>query len=144
MTEYIFTNNAESELAVAMGGADLTLQVTSGDGSLFPSPSSDEQFVIRVVYGSQSAYMTCTGRSSDVLTVTRTDSYSFPVGSTVRLVISADVFDSFLQKAAYRTSDGSPDGSLTANYVGEEVLDTTNSTWYKAMGGTTWKEMTAS
>lgn len=141
MSEYIFTNNAESELAIAMGGADVTLQVTAGDGALFPSPGSDEQFKIMVRYGSQFAYMLGTGRASDVITVTRTDQYSFPIGSTVRLVIDADVFGSFIQKSAYRTSDGSPDGVLTTDYVGEEVLDTTNNLWYKSVGGTTWKLM---
>ena len=39
-----------------------------------------------------------------------------------------------------RTSDGSPSGVLTPMFVGEDVLDTTNSKWYKAVGlaNTNW------
>ena len=39
-----------------------------------------------------------------------------------------------------RTNAGSPSGSLTPYFVGEEVLDTTNTIWYKATGtgNTNW------
>lgn len=144
--EYVFTNNAKSLLAVAMGGASTSCQVTSGEGSLFPTPvSGSKQFVIQVAQGNQKAYMTCTARSSDVMTVTRADSYSFAVGSTVKLVLNATVLDNFLQKGVYRTNAGSPNGTLTAAYNGEEVLDTTNNIWYKACpSGTVWKAMNGS
>ena len=141
--EYIFTNNATSELAVVMGGSDLTLQVTSGDGSLFPDPTDgSERFVVQVKQGSTQVNMVCTGRSSDILTVTRADSKSFTVGTLVRLILIDDILESFIQKEAFRTNDGDPDGVLTADYEGEEVYDSTNTEWYKNCGGgTTWKTM---
>lgn len=140
--EYIFTNNAKSNLAVAMGGSDSTLQVDSGDGSLFPNPTEgSEYFVVLVKEGSTKAFMTCTARATDVLTVTRTDSYSFTTSATVKLVLNATVLTTFLQKGVYRTNAGSPDGSLAASYTGEEVYDSTNDVWYKHTTGTTWKIM---
>lgn len=141
--EYLFENNAESELASAMGSGDSTATVTSGDGSLFPSPSAGEKFVVLVKEASTKAFMTCTSRSTDTLTVTRTDSNSFLAGATVKLVLNAAILGSFLQKGVYRTNAGSPDGSLAAAYTGEEVYDSTNDVWYKHCIGTTWKQMSA-
>lgn len=141
MTEYIFSNEAESTLNGAVGGADSTITIQSADASSFPSPSSGEAFYVLVKGGGNQAFMLCTGRSSAVLTVTRTDSYSFPDGSSVKLVLNAIILGTFLQKGVYRTNAGSPDGSLVALYTGEEVLDSTNNIWYKHCTGTTWKAM---
>jgi len=143
MTEYLFENNAESTLNEAIGGGDATLSVQSGDGSLYPNPGAGEAFIILVVGGGNQAYMTCTSRATDTLTVTRTDSYSFPDGSTVKLVLNATILGTFLQKGVYREYDGSPDGLLVANYTGEEVYDSTNDLWYKHCTGTTWKLMSS-
>lgn len=43
-----------------------------------------------------------------------------------------------------RTNGGEPNGSLTPEYAGELVLDTTNSTMWKAIGltNTSWIMMT--
>lgn len=144
MTEYLFENNAEGTLLNAMGGADATLTLQSGEGAEFPDPSTGEAFYVHVSGGGNSAWMLCTSRSTDTLTVTRTDSYSFPADSTVKLALNKTVLESFLQKGVYRENAGSPDGSLAALYTGEEVLDTTNSVWYKHISGTTWKLMNGS
>jgi hypothetical protein len=142
MTEYIFTNNAKSVLAVAMGGGDATLQVTAGEGALFPSPTSPEVFYVIVKSGSTQAFMLCTSRSTDTLTVTRTDSSSFPVGSTVKVVLNAAILGTFHQKGTERTCVGTPNGVVTAAYAGEEIYDTTGLLWYKNTGGgTVWKAM---
>jgi len=37
-------------------------------------------------------------------------------------------------QAGHRESSGDPTGSVTPNFVGEEVLDTNNDTWYKSTG----------
>jgi len=44
----------------------------------------------------------------------------------------------------YRSSAGSPVGVVTPTYVGEDILDTVNSDWYKSTGLTTadWKVLT--
>jgi hypothetical protein len=140
--KYIFTNNAESKLAVAMGGSDSTAQVTAGEGTLFPDPTEGtECFVIQVVEGSQKAYMTCTVRATDVLTVTRTDSYSFTTNATVKCVLNAAILTTFLQKGTEREVAGDPEvlGTVAA-YFGEEVFNTVDETWHKDCDGT-WKPM---
>ena len=44
---------------------------------------------------------------------------------------------------AYRTGSGSPSGSVTPNFIGEEWLDTTGNAWYKAYGtgNTNWQAL---
>lgn len=140
--KYIFTNNAESGLAVALGGGDSSLQVDAGDGALFPDPTAGtECFVVEVVEGSTKAYMTCTARSSDTLTVTRTDSYSFTIAATVKHVLNAEVFNTFLQKGTEREVAGNPEDLETvAAYFGEMVFDTVAEVFYKDCDGT-WKLM---
>lgn len=146
MATYKFENNAESELTTEIGASDVTLNITTGDGALFPSISASDgnQFYVLTEEGSTSEWMLCTSRTGDALTVTRSGSpSSFSAGATVKLRLNATILDAFLQKGVYRTNDGSPDGSLAANYTGEEVLDSTNSDWYKHCTGTVWKQMTA-
>jgi hypothetical protein len=143
--KYIFTNNAKSTLAVALGGGDATLQVVAGEGALFPNPTpGSEQFRILVKEGNTKALMSCTTRATDVLTISRTDSYSFNVGATVMLVLDAVILSTFLQKAVYRTCTGDPNGVETAEYAGEEIYDTVGLDWWKATpDGTVWKLMSS-
>lgn len=49
-----------------------------------------------------------------------------------------------VKRVFYRTNVGSPSGVLTPSFIGEEVLDTTGSNWYKATGlaNTNWKVLT--
>ncbi|USK59567.1 hypothetical protein [Peribacillus asahii] len=44
----------------------------------------------------------------------------------------------------YRKTEGTPVGNIVPNYIGEELLDTTNFVWYKSHGITSkhWKAMT--
>lgn len=134
--KYIFTNNAKTKLAVAIGGGDSSLQVS--DGALFPDPVvGTECFVIQVVEGGKKAYMTCTARSGNVLTVTREDSYSFTIAATVSHVLNAEVFNSFLQKGTERVIEGDLSGT-EAYYFGEEVFD--GEVFYKDCNGI-WKVM---
>lgn len=141
MATYQFENNAESELTSQIGASDVTLNLTTGDGALFPSTT---QFYVLVEEGSTTEWMLCTARSGDALTVTRASSASsFSAGATVKLRLNATILDVFLQKGVYRTNAGNPNGSLAASYTGEEVLDSTNSTWYKHLTGTIWKATTS-
>jgi hypothetical protein len=43
----------------------------------------------------------------------------------------------------YRSNAGTPVAVLVPNYIGEEVLDTTNKLWYKSVGTTNadWKQI---
>jgi len=145
MTEYIFTNNAQGQLLTAIGTGSASLTLKSGEGAEFPSPGTGQAFFIKVYQGSNYEWMLCTGRSSDILTVTRgqegTDPQYFAADSYVIHPMNKTVLGQFLQKGVYRENDGDPDGVLAAAFTGEEVLDTTNSVWYKHVTGTTWKAM---
>lgn len=141
--EFVFTNNAESTLASGIGGGSTSLTVATGEGALFPSITAGggEKFEILVVEGSTSEYMTVTARTGDVLSVTRTDSNSFDAGATVKLVLTATALTAMMQKGVHRTVTSDPNGSLAAEYSGEEVYDSTNETWYKHLTGTVWAEI---
>jgi len=144
MTVYKFENNASTLLDSGIGTGDITLSVTSGEGALFPSPSTGEGFYILVTEGSTTEWMLCTSRSTDTFTVTRSGSPSaFNAGATIKHLLNDIALESFMQKGDFRTNAGSPDGSLSAAYTGEEVLDSDNDIWYKHITGTTWKAMTS-
>jgi hypothetical protein len=144
MTEYLFTNNAETTLSADIGGGDVSLTVAAGDGSLFPATTALDGtgFYILVVEGSTKEWMLVDDRSGDVLSgITRGGSNSFNAGATIKLALNSVVLGNFIQKGVYRSNAGTPDGSLAAAYAGEEVFDSTNSIWYKHITGTTWKAM---
>jgi hypothetical protein len=140
--EYVFENNAETTLASAIGTAASSFSVESGGGTLFPSISDldNKRFIVLVKEGSTQEYMTVTVRSGDVFSgITRAgDPQSFSAGATVKLVITAAILDSFIQKGVFRTVSDDPDGTLDAEYDGEEVYDSVNERWYKHTTGNTW------
>lgn len=144
MTEFLFSNNATGSLETAIGGADVILSLQSGEGALFPSVSagSGQGFYVKVESGSTSVFMLCTQRAGDALTVTRTESNSFPAGSTVKLVLNSTVLEHFMQQGVFRTVATDPDGSLAAEYAGEEVYQSVTEHWWKHITGTEWKVMT--
>ena len=143
--EYQFTNHAESTLAAALGGGDISFAVAAGEGALFPSVSAGDGkcFRIFVQEGGTEEWMTVTVRSTDTFTVTRIGSESFSAGAHVYHRLDAIALTTMLQKGLYRSYAGSPDGVLAAAYAGEEVLDSTNEEWYKHITGTTWKLMSS-
>ena len=144
MTEYLFTNNAVGSLETAIGGSDVLLNLQTGEGALFPAVSagSGQGFYILVTGGSNSVFMLVTERAGDALTVTRSESNSFPEGSTVKLVLNQTILEHFLQKGVFRSVTTDPDGSLTAEYGGEEVYQSVTKHWWKHLTGTEWKQMT--
>lgn len=137
---FVFTNEASSTLASPAGGGSTTLSLTTGEGALFPSITAGggEKFEILVQEGSTAEYMTCTARSGDTLTVTRTGSNSFGAGATVKLVLTATALNTFLQKGVARSVTSDPNGSLVALYTGEEVLNTVTQQFHKHLTGTVW------
>lgn len=42
----LFTNNAVSLLGASISASDMTLEVTAGFGTLYPSPGPDEFFLV--------------------------------------------------------------------------------------------------
>lgn len=72
----LFTNNARSAPATAIDSADLTITLTSGHGARFPNPTASDFFWVTLEEGpaempTAREIVRCTGRSIDVLTVTR-------------------------------------------------------------------------
>jgi len=145
MTEYLFTNNAETTLSTDIGGGDSSFAVTNGGGASFPSPTTGQGFYILVTEGSKSEWMLVTTRSGDTFSgITRASSpSSFSAGAKVKLAVNATVLGLLLQKGVYREVTTAPNGSLAAAYAGEEVLLTTTNIWYKHTTGTEWKVMSS-
>lgn len=74
MTIQIFANNAKTTLAAPITSTQTSITVATGTGTLFPNPTTGQQFKITLVSAaSASVYeiCNCTSRSGDVLTVVR-------------------------------------------------------------------------
>lgn len=142
MPVYKFENNAKGALENAIGAGDTSVTLESGDGALFPTLGTDEQFKAVIYEGSKYEWVICTERAGDVLTLTRgTPPQSFNEGAAVELRMDAEILELFFQKGENRIVTSDPDGSLAANYLGEEVYNATNGKWWKHVTGTTWLEM---
>lgn len=103
MAQYLFANNAATTLASDISTGATSLVVTTGTGSLFPSPSAGQQFNITLVRLSDSAYeiVTCTSRSTDTFTIVRaqesTTALAFVTGDKVELRVTKAGLDNFTQ-----------------------------------------------
>jgi len=95
----LFANNAVSALAADISAGAVSLSVSSGDGSLFPTPDVYEYFVLTVkdLSSGQREIMHCTGRSGDVLSVDRaqegTSAIGFASGAEVSMQITAGILE---------------------------------------------------
>lgn len=105
-TEYLFSNNATTTLAQSVSATATVLNVASGDGSKFPSPSSGQAFAVTLVdaaTGLTNEICYCTSRSGDQLTVIRgqegTNAIAWSAGDTCANYITADVMESWLQES---------------------------------------------
>lgn len=82
----LYSNFAISSLAAGIGASDLTLQVKTGKGALFPSPTGSDFFRLVLIKKStgDKEIAFCTARSVDTLTITRAQE------GTTALVLNAD------------------------------------------------------
>lgn len=91
----LFTNNASTTLASSITNVATTLTVASGTGSLFPSPTSPDYFLVTLqgVSGTPIEIVKCTSRSTDTLTIVRaqegTTASAFTGGDKVELRVTA-------------------------------------------------------
>jgi hypothetical protein len=99
----LFTNNAASLVAgggITSGATSLT--VTTGQGSLFPNPSSPDFFWLTLDDGVNIEVVKCTARSTDVLTIVRaqdgTSANAFAAGAFARLRIPRAALQEFHQR----------------------------------------------
>ena len=138
-----FSNNGEGLLNAAIGTGDTSITLQTGGGATMPSLSASETFEAVIIEGSKYEWITVTAISGEQLTVTRnpTSPQSFNAGATVRHSMSGTMLNSFLQKGDFRTVTTDPNGSLAANFFGEEVFNSTTGRWWKHTTGTTWQQM---
>lgn len=140
--EYLFENDAYGNIEGAIGSTDTSITLESGHGDRFPSPGADQGFYAVLEEGDTYEWIVCTSRSGDVLTVTRGASPSaFSDGVRIELRMNDTVLNQFVQNGVFRTVTSDPDGSLAANYSGEEVYQSVTGVWWKHCTSTTWKEM---
>ena len=89
-----FSNNGHSTLAASLTDSATSITVASGHGARFPSLSSGEYFYATLIDSSNNLEIVkVTGRSSDVLTVTRaqesTTARAYAIGDRVELRVTA-------------------------------------------------------
>ena len=111
----LFSNNATTLLANAIVAADVTLNVSTGSGSEFPTITEGSIFMVTVKNPATGAleHMKCTARSSDALTVTRaqegTTAQDFPVNSIVSLRVTKETLESMFKGRRNRLINGKLD-----------------------------------
>jgi len=142
MAVFKFENNAKGNLENAIGAGDTSCTLEAGQGALFPTLGADEQFKAVIVEGSSSEWVVVTDRAGDIMTMTRSATpQSFSAGAVFDLRMDAEILELFFQKGQNRVVTSDPDGSLTADYLGEEVYNSLNGKWWKHIEVTTWQEM---
>jgi hypothetical protein len=74
MAVLLFANLATATLAGAISNTSTTVTLQAGEGALFPNPSAGQQFVgtfVDAATGLLDEIVTCTARSTDILTIVR-------------------------------------------------------------------------
>ena len=132
MSSVLWSNDATTTLAGSISSGATSLTVTSGSGSLFPSPTSGQIFALVLISAVNTAtreVLYCTARSGDVMTVERaqegTTALSWNAGDLAQNLVTAGTLESL--GLAYTTDTG------TANAIAINVP--TNPTSIAAMAG---------
>lgn len=142
MTKYIFANNAKGQLQNAIGTGDTLITLLSGEGAEFPTPSAGQAFRAIIYNATENEWVTATGVSGDQITVVRAPSpRSFAAGAYFEARLDLTALSNMRQLGTERTVTSDPDGSLAADYTGEEVYQSVTGVWWKHTTGTEWKEM---
>lgn len=88
----LFTNNANTTVAVSISSGTLTLSVATGTGALFPAPGAGEYFYVTIIdpaTGLTKEIVKCTARAGDLLTIVRaqdgTSATALNAGDQVKL-----------------------------------------------------------
>ena len=94
----LYTNNAASTLDAGIDDTVLTLDVSAGDGSLFPSPANGtECFFVTLSNATSMEIVKVTDRTTDTFTIVRaqegTVASSFNAGDKVELLITAGIME---------------------------------------------------
>jgi len=92
--QFVFANNAGTTLGSPVNTTQTTITLSSGAGSLFPSPTGSQQFAVSMLDAlTRSVYeiMYCTSRTGDVLTVLRAQE-----GTTARSWLAGDFVNNYI------------------------------------------------
>ena len=116
MTTFLFKNNAISTLAGPISAVATTINVASGSGVLFPSPSGGQVFALTLVSASNPTALEivyCTAVTGDTLTVVRGCE-----GTTAQPFLAGDFADHRLTAGALSTLVQSGNGFYYAQDTG--------------------------
>ena len=159
MTTFIFANNAKSTLASGISSTATSVTLVTGSGSLFPSPTSGQQFTLTLTdsaTGLINEICYCTARSSDTLTIVRgqegTTARAWSTGDIASNKITAGTATSFAQGGSGGTATNLAGGAANqiayqtaANTTGFITAPTTSSTYLQWTGsGFAWSNSTSS
>ncbi len=129
MADIVFVNNASSLLAASINNLDTVIQLSSGDGTLFPVFTAPEFFVATLEDDAGNIEVVqCTARTGDLLTVVRgfdnSVAQSFAMTTTrVELRLTAAVVEEMIQRNGdIMTGDLDMDG----NSLTDAVIDGPN------------------
>ncbi len=129
MADIVFVNNASSLLAASINNLDTVIQLSSGDGTLFPVFTAPEFFVATLEDDAGNIEVVqCTARTGDLLTVVRgfdnSVAQSFAMTTTrVELRLTAAVMEEMIQRNGdIMTGDLDMDG----NSLTDAVIDGPN------------------
>lgn len=105
---HTFTNNATATLASGISDTDTTINLTSGQGALFPTLSSGDDFFATLVDSSNNLeIIKVTARSTDSLTVVRaqesTTARAYLASDKLELRPTAQILTDFTQTSAAQT-----------------------------------------
>jgi hypothetical protein len=108
----LFTNNAATGLVYPITSSATTLYVNGGSGSLFPSPTGGNYFMITLINAltGNMEIVQCTARSGDVFTIVRaqegTTAQAFAIGDAVQLRITAGSLQTFANSVVNSVAAG--------------------------------------
>lgn len=129
MSDIIFANNASALLNTTISDSDTTIELATGFGAAFPSPSGT-QFFFATLENDQGDFeiVRCTSRTGDLLTVVRGQDNTTAQGFTqnvtrVELRLTAALMSSFVQvTGAVMTGNLDMGGNSLENAV---IIDAT-------------------
>ena len=97
----LFTNNAATGMVYPISSSATTLVVNGGSGSLFPTPTGGNYFMLTLIsqLTGNMEIVQCTARSGDTFTIVRaqenTTAQAFAIGDAVQLRITAGSLQTF-------------------------------------------------
>lgn len=119
----LFTNNASATLSASITSGATSLTVASGQGALFPNPTSPDYFLVTIqgVSGTPIEIVKCTARSTDTLTIVRaqesTSASAFTGGDKLELRITAAQMSGATQSGLANGVVTENSTTVTSNYT---------------------------